>query len=109
MELLDVVSWINRNVNCMPTLQMWALHALSMLVDLAGPLYHSHLEASFTLVLRLLLSTPHTHVEVQQSLGRCLNALITSMGPDLQGIQHNINTLAVYAHHDLARENLFSY
>ncbi|XP_050989656.1 HEAT repeat-containing protein 5A isoform X1 [Labeo rohita] len=68
-----------------PEVQMWALHALSMVVDLAGPLYHSHLEASFSLVLRLLLSTPHTHVEVQQSLGRCLNALITSMGPDLQG------------------------
>uniref|UniRef100_A0A673MUQ2 HEAT repeat-containing protein 5A n=1 Tax=Sinocyclocheilus rhinocerous TaxID=307959 RepID=A0A673MUQ2_9TELE len=68
-----------------PEVQMWALHALSMVVDLAGPLYHSHLEASFNLVLRLLLSTPHTHVEVQQSLGRCLNALITSMGPDLQG------------------------
>uniref|UniRef100_A0A673MN99 HEAT repeat-containing protein 5A n=1 Tax=Sinocyclocheilus rhinocerous TaxID=307959 RepID=A0A673MN99_9TELE len=69
-----------------PEVQMWALHALSMVVDLAGPLYHSHLEASFNLVLRLLLSTPHTHVEVQQSLGRCLNALITSMGPDLQGV-----------------------
>lgn len=68
-----------------PEVQMWALHALFMVVDLAGPLYHSHLEASFTLVLRLLLSTPHTHVEVQQSLGCCLNALITSMGPDLQG------------------------
>ncbi|KAG1971597.1 HEAT repeat-containing protein 5A isoform X2 [Pimephales promelas] len=68
-----------------PEVQMWALHALSMVVDLAGPLYHSHLEASFTLVLRLLLSTPHTHAEVQQSLGRSLNALITSMGPDLQG------------------------
>uniref|UniRef100_A0A672MR71 HEAT repeat-containing protein 5A n=1 Tax=Sinocyclocheilus grahami TaxID=75366 RepID=A0A672MR71_SINGR len=68
-----------------PEVQMWALHTLSMVVDLAGPLYHSHLEASFNLVLRLLLSTPHTHVEVQQSLGRCLNALITSMGPDLQG------------------------
>ncbi|XP_065144355.2 HEAT repeat-containing protein 5A isoform X1 [Paramisgurnus dabryanus] len=67
-----------------PEVQMWAVHALSMVVDLAGPLYHTHLDASFTLVLRLLLSTPHTHVEVQQSLGRCLNALITSMGPDLQ-------------------------
>uniref|UniRef100_A0A8C1Q0K7 HEAT repeat-containing protein 5A n=1 Tax=Cyprinus carpio TaxID=7962 RepID=A0A8C1Q0K7_CYPCA len=78
-----------------PEVQMWALHALSMVVDLAGPLYHSHLEASFTLVLRLLLSTPHTHVEVQQSLGRCLNALITSMGPDLQGAHTYlpINTL----------------
>uniref|UniRef100_A0A8C2G6A0 HEAT repeat-containing protein 5A n=1 Tax=Cyprinus carpio TaxID=7962 RepID=A0A8C2G6A0_CYPCA len=69
-----------------PEVQMWALHALSVVVDLAGPLYHSHLEASFNLVLRLLLSTPHTHVEVQQSLGRCFNALITSMGPDLQGV-----------------------
>uniref|UniRef100_A0A8C1IGF5 HEAT repeat-containing protein 5A n=1 Tax=Cyprinus carpio TaxID=7962 RepID=A0A8C1IGF5_CYPCA len=69
-----------------PEVQMWSLHALSMVVDLAGPLYHSHLEASFNLVLRLLLSTPHTHVEVQQSLGRCFNALITSMGPDLQGV-----------------------
>lgn len=79
----------------MPKLQMWALHALSIVVDLAGPLYHSHLEASFTLVLRLLLSTPHTHVEVQQSLGRCLNALITSMGPDLQGIQLPKHTLTL--------------
>ncbi|KTF79221.1 hypothetical protein cypCar_00014826 [Cyprinus carpio] len=69
-----------------PEVQMWSLHALSMVVDLAGPLYHSHLEASFNLVLRLLLSTPHTHVEVQQSLGRCFNALITSMGPDLQDV-----------------------
>lgn len=79
---------------------MWALHALSMVVDLAGPLYHSHLEASFTLVLRLLLSTPHTHAEVQQSLGRCLNALITSMGPDLQGAltYFPINSLT-HSHH----------
>ncbi|XP_067099249.1 HEAT repeat-containing protein 5A isoform X1 [Osmerus mordax] len=68
-----------------PEVQMWALHSLSMVIDLAGPLYHSHLEASFTLVLRLLLSIPPTHVEVHQSLGRCLNSLITSLGPDLQG------------------------
>ncbi|XP_062863467.1 HEAT repeat-containing protein 5A [Trichomycterus rosablanca] len=67
-----------------PEVQMCALHALSMVVDQAGPLYRSHMEASLTLVLRLLLSTPHTHAEVQQSLGRCLNALITSLGPDLQ-------------------------
>ncbi|KAI4902189.1 hypothetical protein NFI96_029558 [Prochilodus magdalenae] len=64
---------------------MWSLQSLSMVVDLAGPLYRGHIEASLTLVLRLLLLTPHTQVEVQQSLGRCLNALITSLGPDLQG------------------------
>uniref|UniRef100_A0A8B9LPZ3 HEAT repeat-containing protein 5A n=1 Tax=Astyanax mexicanus TaxID=7994 RepID=A0A8B9LPZ3_ASTMX len=71
--------------NTSPEVQMWSLHSLSLVVDLAGPLYRSHVEASLTLVLRLLLVTPHTHVEVQQSLGRCLNALITSLGPDLQG------------------------
>ncbi|MCI4382874.1 hypothetical protein PGIGA_G00019750 [Pangasianodon gigas] len=68
-----------------PEVQMCALHSLAMVVDQAGPLYHSHMEASLTLILRLLLTTPHTHVEVQQSLGRCLSALITSLGPDLQG------------------------
>ncbi|MCJ8737086.1 hypothetical protein PDJAM_G00019790 [Pangasius djambal] len=69
----------------LPEVQMCALHSLAMVVDQAGPLYHSHIEASLTLILRLLLTTPHTHVEVQQSLGRCLSALITSLGPDLQG------------------------
>uniref|UniRef100_A0A6Q2YC77 HEAT repeat-containing protein 5A n=1 Tax=Esox lucius TaxID=8010 RepID=A0A6Q2YC77_ESOLU len=68
-----------------PEVQMWALHSLSMVIDLAGPLYHGHVEASFTLVLRLLLNVPPTHIEVHQSLGRCLNALITALGPDLQG------------------------
>ncbi|XP_047677260.1 HEAT repeat-containing protein 5A isoform X1 [Tachysurus fulvidraco] len=68
-----------------PEVQTCSLHSLAMVVDQAGPLYHSHMEASLTLILHLLLTTSHTHVEVQQSLGRYLSALITSMGPDLQG------------------------
>ncbi|XP_066529311.1 HEAT repeat-containing protein 5A isoform X2 [Hoplias malabaricus] len=79
--------------NTSPEVQMWSLHSLSMVVDLAGPLYRSHVEASLTLVLRLLLLTPYTHVEVQQSLGRCLNALITSLGPDLQGEGTGVSAL----------------
>ncbi|XP_060789898.1 HEAT repeat-containing protein 5A isoform X3 [Neoarius graeffei] len=71
--------------NSSPDVQMCALHSLAMVVDQAGTLYHSHMEASLSLLLRLLFTTPHTHVEVQQSLGRCLIALITSLGPDLQG------------------------
>lgn len=70
---------------------MCSLHSLAMVVDQAGPLYHSHMEASLTLLLHLLLTTPHTHVEVQQSLGRCLSALITSLGPDLQGTDTRVN------------------
>ncbi|XP_029973021.1 LOW QUALITY PROTEIN: HEAT repeat-containing protein 5A [Salarias fasciatus] len=68
-----------------PEVQTWSLHSLSMVIDLSSGLYRSHAEPSFTLVLRLLLSTPPTHPEVHHSLGRCLNSLITCLGPDLQG------------------------
>uniref|UniRef100_A0A8C9SVA1 HEAT repeat-containing protein 5A n=1 Tax=Scleropages formosus TaxID=113540 RepID=A0A8C9SVA1_SCLFO len=68
-----------------PEVQMWALHSLSLVIDLAGPMYHAHVEPTFTLVLRMLLTVPPAHVEVLQSLGRCLSALITALGPDLQG------------------------
>ncbi|GAA6234639.1 HEAT repeat-containing protein 5A, partial [Lates japonicus] len=68
-----------------PEVQTWSLHSLSLVVDLAGGLYRAHAEPSFALVLRLLLSAPPTHPEVHYSLGRCLHALITCLGPDLQG------------------------
>lgn len=67
--------------------QTWSLHSLSLVVDLSGGLYRTHAEPSFTLVLRLLLSTPPTHPEVHYSLGRCLHCLITCLGPDLQGME----------------------
>ncbi|XP_040916672.1 HEAT repeat-containing protein 5A isoform X2 [Toxotes jaculatrix] len=68
-----------------PEVQTWSLHSLSLVVDLSGGLYRAHAEPSFTLVLRLLLSAPPTRPEVHYSLGRCLHALITCLGPDLQG------------------------
>ncbi|XP_062252890.1 HEAT repeat-containing protein 5A isoform X1 [Platichthys flesus] len=68
-----------------PEVQTWSLHSLSLLVDLSGGLYRAHAEPSFSLVLRLLLSAPPTHPEVHFSLGRCMHALITCLGPDLQG------------------------
>uniref|UniRef100_A0A8D3C7S6 HEAT repeat-containing protein 5A n=1 Tax=Scophthalmus maximus TaxID=52904 RepID=A0A8D3C7S6_SCOMX len=68
-----------------PEVQTWSLHSLSLVVDLSGGLYRAHAESSFTLALRLLLSAPPTHPEVHYSLGRCLHALITCLGPDLQG------------------------
>ncbi|XP_072555030.1 HEAT repeat-containing protein 5A isoform X3 [Paramormyrops kingsleyae] len=67
-----------------PEVQVWALHSLSLLIDCAGAMSHAHVEPTFSLVLRLLLTVPSAQVEVLQSLGRCLNALITTLGPDLQ-------------------------
>uniref|UniRef100_A0A670XZM0 HEAT repeat-containing protein 5A n=1 Tax=Pseudonaja textilis TaxID=8673 RepID=A0A670XZM0_PSETE len=71
--------------NTSPEVQMWALHSLSLIIDSAGPLYHVHVEPTLSLVLMLLLTVPPAYTEVHQSLGRCLNALIATLGPELQG------------------------
>lgn len=76
-----------------PDVQAWALHSLSLIVDLAGPLYHVHVEPTLSLVLMLLLTVPPTYTEVHQSLGRCLNALITTLGPELQGSSATVSAL----------------
>lgn len=68
-----------------PEVQTWALHSLSLLIDSSGQMYNTHVESSLSLVSLLLLSVPPAHSEVHQSLGRCLNALITTLGPELQG------------------------
>uniref|UniRef100_A0A8D2Q469 HEAT repeat-containing protein 5A n=1 Tax=Varanus komodoensis TaxID=61221 RepID=A0A8D2Q469_VARKO len=72
--------------NTSPEVQTWALHSLSLIIDSAGPLYHVHVEPTLSLVLMLLLTVPPAYAEVHQSLGRCLNALIATLGPELQGI-----------------------
>ncbi|NXO43796.1 HTR5A protein, partial [Locustella ochotensis] len=76
-----------------PDVQAWALHSLSLIVDLAGPLYHVHVEPTLSLVLMLLLSVPPAYAEVHQSLGRCLNTLITALGPELQGSSTAVSAL----------------
>ncbi|NXK89235.1 HTR5A protein, partial [Formicarius rufipectus] len=76
-----------------PDVQAWALHSLSLIVDLAGPMYHVHMEPTLSLILMLLLTVPPAHAEVHQSLGRCLNTLITTLGPELQGISTTVSAL----------------
>ncbi|XP_033621011.1 HEAT repeat-containing protein 5A isoform X2 [Fukomys damarensis] len=76
-----------------PDVQTWALHSLSLLIDSAGPLFHVHMESTLSLIIMLLLNVPPTHAEVHQSLGRCLNALITTLGPELQVNSTSVSTL----------------
>ncbi|XP_061467576.1 HEAT repeat-containing protein 5A isoform X2 [Rhineura floridana] len=76
-----------------PEVQTWALHSLSLVIDSAGPLYHVHVESTLSLVLMLLLTVPPAYTEVHQSLGRCLNALIATLGPELQGSSTTVSTL----------------
>uniref|UniRef100_H3B3B5 HEAT repeat-containing protein 5B n=1 Tax=Latimeria chalumnae TaxID=7897 RepID=H3B3B5_LATCH len=68
-----------------PEVQTWALHSLALIVDSSGPMYRGYVEPTLSLVLTLLLTVPPSHTEVHQCLGRCLGALITTVGPELQG------------------------
>ncbi|EDM03384.1 similar to RIKEN cDNA D930036F22 gene (predicted) [Rattus norvegicus] len=74
-------------------LKTWALHSLSLTIDSAGALYHVHVESTLSLIVMLLLNVPPTHAQVHQSLGRCLNALITTLGPELQGNNTSVSAL----------------
>ena len=64
---------------------MWDLHALALIADSGGPMFRGYVEPTLSLVLQLLLSIPPSSVDVHQCLGKCLAALITSIGPQLQG------------------------
>ena len=65
--------------------KVWALNALSMIADSGGPMFRSYVEPSLALLLELLLSVPLHTAEVHQCIGKCLQALITTVGPELQG------------------------
>ncbi|KAF6204448.1 hypothetical protein GE061_002789 [Apolygus lucorum] len=68
-----------------PIVQVWALHALYLIADSGGPMFRGYVEPTLSLSLKLLLSVPHSHVDVHQSIGKVLTAIITTIGPELQG------------------------
>ncbi|XP_037925116.1 HEAT repeat-containing protein 5B isoform X5 [Hermetia illucens] len=68
-----------------PVVQVWSLYALSLIADSGGPMFRGYVEPTLSLTLKLLLSVPQFNVDVHQCIGRVLNALITTMGPELQG------------------------
>lgn len=76
-----------------PEVQTWSLHSLALIVDSSGPMYRGYVEPTLSLVLTLLLTVPPSHTEVHQCLGRCLGAIITTVGPELQGNAATISTI----------------
>lgn len=61
-----------------------------MIIDSGGPMFRGFVEPSLSLGLKLLLSVPHSNVDVHQCIGRMLSALITTIGPELQGNETSI-------------------
>lgn len=74
-----------------PVVQVWALHALALIADSGGPMFRSYVEPTLSVVVKLLLNLAPTYVDVQQCIGKCLAAMITTLGPELQGNTNSIS------------------
>ena len=48
-------------------------------------MFRQCLEPTMSGVLELILKNPSSSTEIHQCLGKCIGALITSIGPELQG------------------------
>ncbi|XP_069685594.1 HEAT repeat-containing protein 5B isoform X2 [Periplaneta americana] len=68
-----------------PVVQVWSLHALALIADSGGPMFRGYVEPTLSLALKLLLNVPQSYVDVHQCIGKVLSALITTVGPELQG------------------------
>lgn len=65
---------------------MWSLHGLTLIADSGGPMFRSYVDQTFYMAVNLLLQTPPSMTEVHQCVGKCVGALITAIGPELQGL-----------------------
>ncbi|XP_038720133.1 protein SWEETIE isoform X2 [Tripterygium wilfordii] len=64
-------------------LQIWSLHGLLLTIESAGFSYVSHVQATLGLVMDILLSEEHGFVDLQQGVGRLVNAIVAVLGPEL--------------------------
>lgn len=55
-----------------------------------------YVEPTLSLALKLLLNVSQSHVDVHQCIGKVVSALITTVGPELQGKYFVINNLKVH-------------
>lgn len=53
-------------------------------------MFRGYIEPSLSLALKLLLIVPHYHADVHQCIGKLISALITTIGPELQGFYYLI-------------------
>ncbi|KAL6961018.1 hypothetical protein U1Q18_038781 [Sarracenia purpurea var. burkii] len=64
-------------------LQVWSLHGLLLTIEAAGLSYVSHVQATLGLATDILLSEENGWVDLQQGVGRLINAIVAVLGPEL--------------------------
>eukprot|EP01116_Phalansterium_solitarium_P006469 TRINITY_DN18779_c0_g1_i1.p1 TRINITY_DN18779_c0_g1~~TRINITY_DN18779_c0_g1_i1.p1 ORF type:complete len:1950 (-),score=546.78 TRINITY_DN18779_c0_g1_i1:75-5924(-) len=63
---------------------IWALHSLCLTMDVAGPAFSQFVGVTLGAIYALLLSEEFGTVDDYRCLGRVVNALVQSLGPELQ-------------------------
>ncbi|XP_057757016.1 protein SWEETIE isoform X1 [Arachis stenosperma] len=64
-------------------LQIWAMHGLLLTIEAAGLSFVSHVQATLSLAMDILLSDENGLVDIQQGVGRLINAIVAVLGPEL--------------------------
>lgn len=64
-------------------LPIWSMHGLLLTIEAAGLSFVSHVQATLSLAMDILLSDENGLVDVQQGVGRLINAIVTVLGPEL--------------------------
>ncbi|CAI9766931.1 unnamed protein product [Fraxinus pennsylvanica] len=65
------------------SLRIWSLHGLLLTIEAAGLSYVSHVQATLGLGMDILLSEESAWVDLQQGVGRLINAIVAVLGPEL--------------------------
>ncbi|KAI5432457.1 protein SWEETIE [Lathyrus oleraceus] len=66
-----------------PNLQIWSMHGLLLTIEAAGLSFVSHVQATLSLAMDILLSDDNGLADVQQGVGRLINAIVAVLGPEL--------------------------
>lgn len=77
-----------------PSVQLWALHALTLIVESGGPMFRPYVEPTLSQCLKILMALSPSLIDIHQSIAKCLSAIITTIGPEFQtSSTHSINEI----------------
>eukprot|EP00127_Corallochytrium_limacisporum_P006322 Clim_evm33s225 gene=Clim_evmTU33s225 len=90
-----------------PTVQSWALHALSLTYESAGPSATGYVNDTITLLGSLITSDNHTSPDTWRGIANSLNGVVTAVGPELQAMGDLRNSCVAFANAALDYEDPF--
>eukprot|EP00912_Choanoflagellata_sp_UC4_P001904 UC4_evm4s1221 len=79
---IGILNALSKDTN--PIVQVWALQALTYTINAAGLNFNSYSRECSHLMAELLISIPSEESMVFQCIAKVINALISTLGPELQ-------------------------